>query len=113
MRVFFRSRDAEADRLRDLAVRRVNFAMRRMSWLSPRVDVHLSDVNGPLGGVDKRCRLQLRTDMVGTVVITSIARDWRSALETALGRAGRELLRLWRSSHGTGVSGRRALALRD
>jgi ribosome-associated translation inhibitor RaiA len=96
MNVIFRSRDTGAERLRELAVRRVQFALRRMSWLVPRADVQLSDVNGPRGGVDKRCQVRLTTERAGTIVISATARDWRSALDSALARATRALLRLWR-----------------
>jgi len=96
MQVFFTSRSADADPLREVAERRVRFAMRRMTWLVPRASVQLSDVNGPRGGVDKRCQIQLKTEGAGTVVIASIAREWRDALESALARATRVLLRIWR-----------------
>jgi hypothetical protein len=110
MQVFFTSRDADGSQLRDLAVRRVQFVLRRLTWLVPRATVQLSDVNGPRGGVDKRCRLQFKTDGGGTVVITSIAHDWRGALDGALARAGRALMRLWRRNQPPHAGGRRALA---
>lgn len=96
MQVLFESRDPEGERLRDAAVRRLRFVMRRLAWLVPRAKVMLSDVNGPRGGVDKRCQVELKTDGHGSVVITSIARDWRTAIDTALARAARTLVRLWR-----------------
>lgn len=94
MQVFFISRDAAGEQMRELAVRRVQFVMRRLAWLTPRAHVQLADVNGPRGGVDKRCQVQLETDSGATVVITSMARDWRGALDSALIRANRVLLRL-------------------
>lgn len=93
MQVVFESRDPEAVRLRELAVHRVRFAMRRLAWWVPRAKLMLSDINGPRGGVDKRCQVELRTDGERTVVITSIARDWRSAIDNALTRAVRVLVR--------------------
>ena len=96
MQVVFESRDPEGARLRELAVQRARFVMRRLAWLVPRAKVQLSDVNGPRGGVDKRCQVELKTDRNGTVVVTSVARDWRTALDSALGRAARVLMRLWR-----------------
>ena len=96
MQVIFESRDPEGAQLRDLAVRRARFAMRRLNWLVPRAKVQLSDVNGPRGGIDKRCQLEFRIDGSGTVVITALARDWRSALESALGRAAKLVMRNWR-----------------
>jgi hypothetical protein len=96
MQVLFTARDAEAEQMRELAVRRVRFVMRRLAWLTPRASVQLADVNGPRGGVDKRCQVQFKTSGGATVVITSMARDWRDALDSALVRANRALLRLMR-----------------
>ena len=79
MQVIFESRHPEAAGLRHLAVTRLQFVLRRIQWLVPRATVRLSDVNGPRGGVDKRCQEELDTDGNGKVVITAVARDWRSA----------------------------------
>ena len=99
MQVLFESRDPHAAPLHELAERRVRFVMRRLAWLVPRARVQLSDANGPRGGVDKRCQVELKTDGAGSIVITSVARDWRSALDAALVRATRVLLRVWRRGH--------------
>jgi len=96
MQVLFKSRDPQATELRDLTERRVRFVLRRLSWLVPRAEVHLSDMNGPRGGVDKRCQVELRTDGAGSVVVASVAKDWHTALDQALARAARFLMRLWR-----------------
>lgn len=93
MRVLFKSRDPDGALLRDLAVERIRFVMRRLTWMVPRAEVRLADVNGPRGGVDKRCQVALKTRSAGTVVITAMARDWRSALEEALARAARVVVR--------------------
>ena len=96
MQVLFKSRHPQATELRDLTERRVRFVLRRLSWLVPRAEVHLSDMNGPRGGVDKRCQVELKTDGAGSVVVVSVAKDWRTALDNALARAARFLMRLWR-----------------
>jgi len=96
MQVLFKSLDPHAAELRDLTERRVRFTLRRLGWLVPRAEVQMSDVNGPRGGVDKRCQVELRTDGAGYVVVTSVAKDWRTALDQALARAARFLMRLWR-----------------
>ncbi len=95
MQVIFETRDLEAAQLRQLAVRRVRRALRRLSWLAPRARVHLSDVNGPRGGIDKCCQIELLSNKAGPVVITSMARDWPSALHSALARAAQALLHNW------------------
>ena len=93
MQITFESRDADGSQLRDVAVERVRFALRRLTALVPQAKVQFSDVNGPRGGVDKRCQVELRSDSVGTVVIASLARDWRTALDRSLARATRVLTR--------------------
>lgn len=98
MQVIFKSRHPQAAELREQSERRVRFALRRLGWLVPRADVQMSDVNGPRGGIDKRCQLELRTDGSGTVVVAALAQDWRSALDSALARATRFLMRQWRRS---------------
>ena len=94
MQVLIKSRHPEAATLRELAERRVRFVLRRISWRVPRAEVQLSDVNGPRGGLDKHCQVELRTDGSGPVVVSSTAADWRTALDLALARAARFLRRL-------------------
>lgn len=96
MQVLFKSRDPAAASLRPVVERRVRFALRRLSGRVPRADVQLSDVNGPRGGIDKRCQIELRAQGAAPVVVSSVARNWRDALDDALARAARHLLRLWR-----------------
>ena len=40
--------------------------------------------------------MELRTDGAGSVVVASVASDWRTALDNALAHAARFLMRLWR-----------------
>ena len=96
MQVLFESRDSHGAEWREVAVRRLRFVLRRLSWLVPRARVQLFDVNGPRGGVDKQCRVELKTASAGTVVVTAMARDWQHALDTALARSARTLVRSWR-----------------
>lgn len=100
MHIHFESRDPDGAQFRDLALRRTRFVMRRLTWLIPRATVTLSDVNGPRGGIDKRCHVELKTGNRGSVVVTSMAHDWRSALEQALARAARVAVRIWRRAKG-------------
>lgn len=95
MEIVFESRHHDGAKMREFAVSRVQFVMRRLSWLVPRAKVRLSDVNGPRGGVDKCCLLELKTYQVGTVTIIAKASDWHAALEASLSRATRLLLRNW------------------
>ena len=93
MQIIFESRNVDGAQMRDLSVQRVRFALRRLTTFVPHAKVQFSDVNGPRGGVDKRCLIALKTDNAGTVVIASLARDWRTALDRSLTRARRVLTR--------------------
>lgn len=96
MQVLFKSRHPQATDLRALTDRRVRFVLRRFGWLVPRAEVQMSDVNGPRGGIDKHCQVELKTDVTGTVVVASAASDWRTALNKAPARAARFLMRALR-----------------
>ena len=111
MQVIFESGLPDNAQMQTLAERRVRFAMRRLSWLAPRVRVHFSDVNGPRGGIDKRCQVELITDGAEKVVVTSLARDWMSALQSALSRAARSLLHNWQRTQDKARSSSARLAL--
>lgn len=107
MQVLFEAHSREALALRDVAVSRTEFVMRRLRWMVLRARVHLDDVNGPRGGVDKRCRIELRAPAGHPVVVTSIATDWRRALDAALARAARALLRGWQRHRAEPAAARR------
>ncbi|MDH4480989.1 MAG: HPF/RaiA family ribosome-associated protein [Rhodoferax sp.] len=93
MQIIFESRDADGAQMRDFSIERMRFALRRLRTFVPRAKVQFSDINGPRGGVDKRCQVELITEKAGTVVIASLAHDWRTALDRSLSRATRVLTR--------------------
>ncbi len=113
MQVLFKSRDPQADELREVAQRRMRFVFRRFDSLIPKATVRLSDVNGPRGGIDKRCQVEIKSDASGTVVVASVARDWRTALDNALARAVRFLMRLRRRGNDNRRLRQRAIPLSD
>lgn len=96
MQVSFECRDPAGRRLRVFAVNRVRQSLRRVAWLVPRVQVHMADVNGPAGGTDKQCRVVLNPRRGAPIVISALAREWRVAVDLAVGRAVHALLRAWR-----------------
>jgi hypothetical protein len=89
------SRLDEARKSRATLEQRVRFVLRRLHCKVQHARVSLRDINGPRGGVDKQCRLMLRTDGYGTLVVTSQARSSAHALDHALKRASQSLVRLW------------------
>lgn len=93
MKVIVESRTPDATNLRPLAEQRVRFALKRLAHFVPRARVQLSDVNGPRGGIDKRCQIEIQTEGAGTVVTSVTAREWHSALNSALTRAYSQVLK--------------------
>jgi hypothetical protein len=80
---------------RSLAERRVRFVMRRLRSEITRVHVRLVDVNGPRGGVDQLCQLKFDTEALGKVVVSAVQANAAAALNAALRRAARTLVRQW------------------
>lgn len=93
MHIIFESRNTDSAQMRDVSIERMRFVLRRLVAIVPRARVQFSDVNGPRGGVDKQCKVELNTASAGKVVIASLASDWRTALERSLSRASHALTR--------------------
>ena len=110
MHILFKSRAPLVAELHDLARTRVLFVLRRFSVRIPHATVQLSDVNGPRGGVDKRCQVELQTDRGAPVVINAVADQWRTALDNALSRATRLLARRFERAAGFRRARARTLA---
>jgi len=105
----------EAQGLRAALEHRVRYVFRRMHDKVQQIRVSLHDINGPRGGVDKECRLTLKLDGRGTLVVVAQADNSALALNNALRRASQSLVRLWqrRRRPTRGTSGSDALALPD
>lgn len=93
MQIVVNSRHANESSIRELASHRLRFALRRLGAWIHRANVDLVDMNGPRGGQDKHCRLELTTRGAGLVVVSAKANDWHSALNKAIARAARLLVR--------------------
>lgn len=81
------------DALQEHVLKRLGFTLSRASSHVRRVDVTLADLNGPRGGIDKRCLVQIRLDGQQPVVVQDIQSDLYSAIDRAAGRAGRTVMR--------------------
>jgi hypothetical protein len=53
------------------------------------VVVRIADANGPRGGPDKVCSIQLDVPRHEPVVVTAVSSDYFSAVDMAVRRAGR------------------------
>lgn len=73
--------------------RRLHFALNRLEDRVTSVTVRCSDINGPKGGLDKRCAIELRGPEVGVLVVEALDSDWRRAVDQAVTLANRALVR--------------------
>ena len=99
--------------LREYIDRHLYFALGRFSSAIDHVDVRVGDVNGPRGGVDKRCRIlvKLRAGGSDSITIEQDDESLNSAVARAAARAGRTVGRsLDRRHRKRAYQRRRALA---
>lgn len=81
------------DGLREHTERRLNFSL---SWAVhdvSKISVRLQDINGPRGGEDKRCRVQVVFPGARDVVIEDTEADLYVAIDRAVDRAERSVAR--------------------
>ena len=79
--------------LRSHAERRLHFALSSCDDHIQRIVMRLSDINGPRGGADKRCHLQVVLKGLPDVVIEDTEADLYVAIDRATDRAGRTVVR--------------------
>lgn len=79
--------------LREHAERRLQFALGWAGSRLGRLVVRLSDLNGPRGGIDKRCQLHLKLAAAPPIVIEDTETDLYVAINRAADRAGRTVAR--------------------
>jgi ribosome-associated translation inhibitor RaiA len=72
---------------------RLGFALSRVTSRLRRVTVRLSDLNGPRGGIDKRCLIQVHLDGLPDVVVEDVQPNVYTAINRAAGRAARTIMR--------------------
>lgn len=81
------------DGLYSHAERRLHFALSSYGDQIRRVIVRLSDINGPRGGADKRCHLQVLLVGLPDIVVEDTEPDLYVAINRTTDRAGRTLVR--------------------
>lgn len=75
------------DSLRNYIEKRVGFAFSKVQNQLRKVSVRLSDINGPRGGADKSCRIQIPLTGMQDLVIENVERDLYLAIDRAIERA--------------------------
>ena len=107
MKIQIHTRDfAMTQPLREHILRRCRFVLSRLHNSVRRVEIHLADENGPKGGVDKRCLVRIKSDNFSEIVIKDVESDLYVAVDRALSRAKRSLLRRMDSLRWARHSGR-------
>lgn len=81
------------DALRNHVERRLSFALSTRDEHIQRISVRLVDINGPRGGEDKCCRIQVVLPHLTDVVIEDTEVDMYAAIDRAADRAGRTVSR--------------------
>lgn len=93
--------------LPDHIERRLRFALARFGNRIQKTVVFLQDTNGPRGGIDKICRILVKTRGCGVIVAAVIDSDWLAAVDRATTRIGQSVARqIERLRHRQGVSPR-------
>ena len=79
--------------IRDYTERRLRFALSHAAGRVIAVTVVLSDINGPRGGQDKRCRMRISVKDQQAMVINDIEDNLYLAIDRAADRAGQTVSR--------------------
>jgi putative sigma-54 modulation protein len=88
MRLEIRRRGVKVtEELRAYLKERLRFALGRFARYIDLLRVYLRDVNGPRGGVGKKCRIVVELPPRGRVVVTGEDTDILAAIANAAGRA--------------------------
>ena len=79
--------------MRDYLMKRLAYSLNHGNESITRLVVWLSDINGPRGGADKRCVIEMRLKASLAVVIEDTEADLYVAIDRATERAGHTLTR--------------------
>lgn len=101
MKVEIRGRGIQIDdALREHARRRVDFALGRFESSIRWVSLQLEDMNGPRGGVDKRCVIEVGSDVFETRIVDARDADVSAVVSAACSIMARSVARALERSRG-------------
>jgi ribosomal subunit interface protein len=81
------------DALRNHVQTRLGFTFSRARNRVRLVQVRLSDINGPRGGIDKCCSVKVCMEGLADVVVEDVQPDMYHAIDRAADRAARTVMR--------------------
>lgn len=99
--------------LRDYLQRCLHFAFSRARSYVARIVVRLRDLNGPHGGRDKECQVNVMMPGRPEVVIREVQEDMYNAIDRAVKRAAYRAMRIATRGRITPAGARRHLAEGD
>jgi len=79
---------------REYILTRVGAAAARLKDARGEIDVRLSDLNGPKGGVDKQCSIVLTPPGLSTIRVEEQAPDYYAAIDAASATLKRTVARV-------------------
>lgn len=81
------------DGIRDYTKQRMQFALNRNAKHITKIKVRLADINGPRGGIDKRCQIDISLAGRNDIVIEDTETNLYVAIDRASDRCARTLSR--------------------
>lgn len=99
-----------SDEQRDLIHRRIEFALGRFSARISSVSAVFSDINGPRGGIDKKCQLRISLVPHGEVIVDDSNTSVEAVVANVADRASNTLARSIERSRDHQVEVERAIA---
>ncbi len=71
---------------------RIGFAFSRTRQFIRAIDITLSDINGPKGGVDQQCKVLIKPYSSKTIVICERQSELKHAIDRCITRASRNFI---------------------
>ncbi|MFK8010496.1 MAG: HPF/RaiA family ribosome-associated protein [Marinicellaceae bacterium] len=79
--------------IRSFINHKVKTTLKRFNYLIKKIEIRITDENGPKGGDDKNCMVYIKTDLFPEIVINGVKPDAYASVSDAVLRAKRTLAR--------------------
>lgn len=100
MKIDIQARHIELNQqLKEHIQRKLQFSLNRFERYIGGVSIGLSDVNGPKGGFDKQCTIQVFLEKMEDVVVKDIQANLPLAIDRAMQRSSRSVARKINQKH--------------
>jgi putative sigma-54 modulation protein len=86
VKLHFQSNDLDGLLWQQRTSDRLHRALGRLQGLVARIRVSLDDINGPEGGVDKRCSVEIHLRGSSPVAVSATSRSWQDSVDAVATR---------------------------